>query len=249
MNDSVSRASCFQKNSKKRVFTTAMILAAGEGRRMRPLTLHTPKPLLCVNHIPLIEYHLMNLSRIGVEKVIINLAYLGEKIEAALGAGERFGLHIVYSYEPRPLETAGAIAHAQAHLADEPFLLINGDVWMPVGIVEAANIELANTQDGMVFLVANPEHNPAGDFSINQGLCFPSRSDQSNLTFSGLSILRPSLILNYPDKRPRFALKEVFDFAIANGALGGYHFEGEWVDVGTPERLARLDKDNTLALR
>src|SRR6187431_2835294 len=147
----------------------AMILAAGLGNRMRPLTNHTPKPLLCAAGKPLIEYHLENLQRAGIREVIINLAYLGEKIRAHLGDGQRFGLEIIYSSEPEPLETGGALLQALDLLGTDTFLLINGDVWCDLDIAQfiqqpCVENRVAENQLGHLLLVANPEFHPRGDF-------------------------------------------------------------------------------------
>lgn len=224
---------------------TAMILAAGKGERMRPLTLTTPKPLLTVAGKPLIEYHIINLKAAGVKKVVINLAYLGEQIEAYLGDGERYNLEIVYSYEPAPLETAGAILKAAALLGDAPFLLVNGDVWQPKGF--ASFPCLPNGSLGLLAMVANPSHNPTGDFLLNnegQLECKPSSLHASfdHYTYSGTAILDPAIVTDYPNKRERFALKEVFDYAINKQQLSGFVYAHEWVDVGTPNRLAAINR-------
>jgi MurNAc alpha-1-phosphate uridylyltransferase len=222
----------------------AMILAAGLGNRMRPLTDHTPKPLLCAGGKPLIEYHLENVQRAGMREVIINLAYLGEKIRAHLGDGQRFGLKISYSIEPEPLETGGAILHALDLLGEEPFLLVNGDVWCDLDVAQFIQQPLSENQLGHLLLVANPTFHPRGDFALaGHGLLIddPEKTHPQRFTFGGISLLKPELIANYPDKRQKFPLVEVLRHAISNGQLTGHLHQGHWSDVGTPERLRELD--------
>lgn len=222
----------------------AMILAAGLGNRMRPLTDHTPKPLLCANGKPLIEYHLENLQRAGIRDVIINLAYLGEKIRTHLGNGERWNLHLHYSQEPEPLETGGAILKALELLGAETFLLINGDVWCNLEFSEFIARALAATQQGHLLLVPNPEFHPHGDFALDDsGLLLedPQKNHPRRFTFAGISLLKPELVSNYPNKREKFPLVETFRHAIAQQQLSGQVHSGYWSDVGTPTRLQELD--------
>jgi len=220
-----------------------MILAAGEGRRMRPLTLNTPKPLLEVKGVPLIVYHIQNLVQVGITDIVINVAYLGDKIEAALGNGSQWGAHLTYSHEPQALETAGAIYQALPLLGSTPFLLVNGDVWLPDGfsrILSNASVVFEGTCLGVLALVENPGHNNKGDFSLKKGRVGDVIPSEQSLTFSGVSLLSPKLIQSYPDVRERFALKEVFDWAISQSQLKGCVLNDVWVDVGTPERLKAL---------
>ena len=222
----------------------AMILAAGLGNRMRPLTDHTPKPLLCARGKPLIEYHLENLQRAGIAEVIINLAYLGEKIRAYVGDGKKFGLQIHYSTEPEPLETGGAILHALDLLGAKPFLLINGDVWCDLEFAQFIQHTLADNQQGHLLLVPNPEFHPAGDFALaDDGLLLDDleKTDPQRFTFGGISILKPELIQTYPDKRQKFPLVEVLRRAISHQQLSGQVHSGHWSDVGTPARLQELE--------
>jgi len=222
----------------------AMILAAGLGNRMRPLTDHTPKPLLCAGGKPLIEYHLEKLQRAGVREVIINLAYLGEKIRAHLGDGQRFGLEIIYSSEPEPLETGGALLQALDLLGTNPFLLINGDVWCDLDIAQFIQQPLSATQLGHLLLVTNPEFHPRGDFALaDNGLLVddPDCNHPQRFTFGGISLLKPDIIASYPDKRQKFPLVEVLRRAIAHHQLTGQVHSGHWSDVGTPMRLQELD--------
>ncbi len=222
----------------------AMILAAGLGNRMRPLTDHTPKPLLCANNKPLIEYHLENLQRAGIRDVIINLAYLGEKIRAHLGDGERWNLQIQYSQEPEPLETGGAILKALNLLGDETFLLINGDVWSDLEFSELCAQQLSSTHLGHLLLVPNPEFHPLGDFALSDSgvlLEDAQKKHPQRFTFAGISLLKPQLVSHYPNKRAKFPLVECFRHAIAQQQLSGQLHHGHWSDVGTPERLQELE--------
>jgi N-acetyl-alpha-D-muramate 1-phosphate uridylyltransferase len=228
----------------------AMILAAGLGNRMRPLTDHLPKPLLCAGGKPLIEYHLENMQRAGISHVIINLAYLGEKIRAQLGNGRQFGLDIMYSSEPEPLETGGAILHAQSLLGDEPFLLVNGDVWCDIEFSQfiqqsSAQTSQIDNQLGNLLLVPNPEFHPQGDFALadsGQLLEDINKTHPQRFTFGGISLLNPALIMSYPERRQKFPLVETFRWAIRNTQLTGQLHDGAWSDVGTPERLKSLNQ-------
>jgi MurNAc alpha-1-phosphate uridylyltransferase len=222
----------------------AMILAAGLGQRMRPLTDHVPKPLLTAGGKPLLQYHLEHLRSAGVKQVIINLAYLGNKIQDFAGDGSRFGLEIIYSQEPEPLETAGAIVKALPLLGDEPFLLINGDVWCDLDLGFFRQRSLAPGQAGHLLLVPNPDFHPLGDFALdNNGQLLPDQEKHHphRFTFGGISLLLPQLVSEYPNKRTKFPLVEVLRAAIDKGQLTGEVHTGHWSDVGTPARLQELD--------
>jgi MurNAc alpha-1-phosphate uridylyltransferase len=219
----------------------AMILAAGRGERMRPLTDSRPKPLLEAGGKPLIEWHLERLARAGVRQVVINHAWLGAMIEAALGGGERFGLAIRYSPEERALETAGGIAQALALLGDEPFLVVNGDIYTEFDFTtltrNAAQLAGGATLAHLV-LVDNPPQHARGDFALEDGLV--ADDGARRLTYSGIGLYRPELFGGIaPGARAQLAplLRE----AMRERRVGGEHFTGCWVDVGTPERLAALD--------
>lgn len=216
-----------------------MILAAGLGKRMRPLTEHTPKPLLKVGGKPLIEYHLERLATAGIDEVIINTAYLGEQLPVALGDGSRWRLTIHYSAENEPLETGGGISRALPLLGEAPFLLINGDIWTDFSIERLLNHDLGDKL-GHLVLVYNPEHHPQGDYSIQQGLLIAKQ--QPAYTFSGISVIHPALIADYPQRRHRFPLGEVFAYTIDQQQLSAEHYSGEWCDIGTVERLTELDQ-------
>lgn len=222
----------------------AMILAAGLGQRMRPLTDHLPKPLLCAGGKPLIDYHLENIAQAGIHEVIINLAYLGEKIRAHVGDGSRFGLVVSYSPEPEPLETGGAILHALELLGTAPFLVVNGDVWCDVALDKFVQRALSDDQLGHLLLVPNPEFHPHGDFALEHTgrlVDDPNKTHSRRFTFAGISLLKPELIADYPEKRHKFPLVEVLCPAIHRGQLTGELHAGDWSDVGTPERLQQLE--------
>ena len=232
-------------NQSKKL-STAFILAAGEGRRMRPLTLDTPKPLLKVGHLSLIEHQILKLKQAGFTRLIINLAYLGDQIANCLGAGENLGVSIVYSREPEPLETGGAIFNALPLLDDEPFVLVNGDVWTDFDFSRLHRCARSASKLHLV-MVNNPEHNRQGDFRLNHtGQIHhasdehPSyRRDQSDaFTFSGISFIDTAYFKQFPNLRAHFKLKEFFDWAIENDSASGELTDSTWVDVGTPERLA-----------
>lgn len=223
----------------------AMILAAGLGNRMRPLTDHLPKPLLCAGGKPLIEYHLENLQRSGIREVIINLAYMGEKIRAHLGNGERWNLQIQYSQEPEPLETGGAIRCALTLLGAETFLLINGDVWCDLEFGSFITNSFDTDQLGHLLLVPNPSFHPSGDFALTDSGILINGANEDHaqcFTFAGVSLLKPELISCYPYQREKFPLVEAFRHAIGKQQLNGEVYNGHWSDVGTPERLQELEK-------
>ena len=169
----------------------AMILAAGKGERMRPLTLHTPKPLIPVAGVPLIEYHLRALAQAGVTEVVINHAWLGDKIEAHLGDGARFGVHIVYSKESQPLETGGGIYKALPLLGHEPFIVVNGDVFTDY---DFAALQKPLQDLAHLVLINNPEHHLEGDFSLEDGRVLAPAAE--TLTYSGIAVLHPELFLD-----------------------------------------------------
>ncbi len=217
----------------------AMILAAGKGERMRPLTLTTPKPLLPAGGKPLIQYHLEHLGQAGFRDVVINHAWLGQQIEQALGDGLHFGLKLHYSPEGEPLETAGGIVRALPLLTDSDndwFLVINGDIWSDFDLTRLTPPEQG---DALLVLANNPEHHPEGDFHLSgQGLV--SERGSRMLTFTGISLLHRRLFAGLDDRAGK--LGPVLRKAMAEGRVHGLYHPGEWVDVGTPERLAELDR-------
>ena len=281
----------------------AMILAAGRGERMRPLTDSTPKPLLLVGGRPLIEYHLQRLAQAGVNEVVINTAYLGDQIQARLGdvfsvsdsdfnkpaiksadyptaehisgqssesaklnKNKAYSLSILYSKETEPLETAGAILHALPLLGEAPFLLINGDVWTDYPFESLLNHYTAigaseHLQSlAHVVLVDNPEHNVTGDFSmvaensedtftegLNQVLskaCLSEKQENTKtFTFSGISVINPKFVTEYPDKREKFPLAEILHFGVSRQQISAEIYSGQWRDIGTIKRLQALEDE------
>jgi MurNAc alpha-1-phosphate uridylyltransferase len=238
----------------------AMILAAGKGERMRPLTLARPKPLLAVGGMALIEHHLYALAAAGFTEVVVNLSWLGDMIPAALGDGARYGLNIAYSPEgPEPLETGGGIFRALPLLCPmgvEPFLVLNGDVWMqyPYGeLRERFAAGLPGKDQAYLVLVPNPGHNPRGDFAHADGRMVelvPGMAPDTAIgariaelprhTFSGLGVYHPSLFNACSDGI--FKLAPLLRTAAVQGRVGVETFEGDWLDIGTPERLEALDR-------
>lgn len=213
----------------------AMVLAAGRGERMRPLTDTCPKALLPVAGIPLIEYHLRGLVRAGVTDVVINLSWLGGQIREYLGDGSAFGLSLRYSQEPYPaLETGGGIFHALSLLGGQPFLLVNADIYCPF---DFSSLALEGDDLARLVLVSNPEHNPGGDFVLERGRV---RSDgDQKLTFSGISVLHPDLFSDCTDGA--FPLAPLLKAAMTMNRVSGILHTGTWSDVGTVERLSRLE--------
>ncbi len=213
----------------------AMILAAGRGERMRPLTDRTPKPLLEVGGRPLLEHHLLALRSAGIVEVVVNSAHLSEQIREFLGDGNRWRMRIHHSPEPAgALETGGGIFNALEYLGDHPFLVVNGDVWCDFDYSQAPQLQ---DQLAHLVLVDNPPHNPSGDFALRLNRVVAESTDR--LTFSGISVLHPKL---FDDCRPgRFPLAPLLGRAIDSGLVSGQHYKGRWFDVGTPQRLAALD--------
>jgi len=215
----------------------AMILAAGKGERMRPLTLTTPKPLIRVGGIPLIEYHLRALATAGFTEIVINHAWLGQQIEDHLGDGSRFGVQIRYSPEGEPLETGGGIFRALPLLGNDAFLVVNGDIWTDYDFSA-----LRRPISGLAHLVLvdNPEHHPEGDFILAGGQVNDGEPGADKLTYSGIAVLDPQLFAGCADGA--FKLAPLFRRAMAAGQVRGSRLEGRWVDVGTHERLSQVEK-------
>jgi len=221
----------------------AMILAAGRGERMRPLTDHTPKPLLPVAGKPLIVWHIERLVRAGLRDLVINHAWLGERIETALGDGGRWDARIRYSPEPVALETAGGIAQALPRLGVEPFLVVNGDVWCDWDPAQAAVLAArldARQCRAWLLMVDNPAHHPGGDFVL-QGEQLRDAAEGLRLTFSGIGIYHPSLFADVP-RGTSAPLAPLLRRAMSRGAILGQRHGGDWMDVGTPQRLQELDR-------
>ncbi len=241
----------------------AMILAAGRGERMRPLTDHTPKPLLQAGGKPLIVWHIERLVHAGITDLVINHAHLGMQIEQTLGDGSRYGARIRYSDEGTALETAGGIAFAQHLLGEHPFAVVNGDVYCDYDFTHmpARAAALANSSDmAHLVLVDNPEHNRKGDFGLfgNRvmphglppsalGHLFPAvlhiqpDAPVKNLTFSGIGLYKPQLFAGIA-RGTKAPLAPLLREQIALGKVSGEYHRGVWVDVGTPQRLEELDR-------
>lgn len=238
----------------------AIILAAGLGKRMRPLTDKCPKPLLPVAGKPLITHHLQRLAKAGIQRVVINVSYRADQITRTLGDGTKFGLELCYSHEAEPLETGGGILKALPLLGQAPFLVVNGDVWcdrLPARRVLQTG-DLAH-----LMLVDNPAHHPSGDFTLASDRIVADPEGRltspSTLTFSGLSLISPALLteptlsgadrthprsagVNDSVQHPAFALGPRLRNAVQAGRVSGEYHGGHWVDVGTPERLAALER-------
>ncbi|MDZ5456360.1 nucleotidyltransferase family protein [Azohydromonas lata] len=226
---------------------TALILAAGRGERMRPLSDQTPKPLLSVQGRRLIEWHLFNLARAGVRRVVVNTAWLEEQFEPALGDGARYGVEILYSHEGHDhggaLETAGGMKKALP-LLGEIFWVVSGDVFTPQFPFDADAVRRfeACGQLGKLWLTGNPLHHPAGDFGIRDGLAV--READEKFTWTSLGLFRRSFVEELMADLPPGAkapLRPYLEAAMARRALGAERWSGAWTDVGTPERLAALN--------
>lgn len=227
----------------------ALIFAAGKGERMRPLTNHTPKPLLVVGGKPLIEWHIEKLAAAGVRDIVINTSWLAECFEPALGDGSRWNVSLHYSYEGfEPLETGGGMLQALKIIGDETFIAVNGDIWSDVDYAA-----LPKTISGLAHLVLvnNPAHNMKGDFVLRDTGFVESQGD-GKLTFSGIGIYQPSLFSNWceiigdakgvDETPPRFKLAPLLRNAMHQSQVTGAHHTGRWTDVGTPERLEELNR-------
>lgn len=212
-----------------------MILAAGRGERMRPLTDTVPKPLIPVAGKPLVVHHLEHLAAAGFREIVVNHAHLGAEIEKALGDGSRWGLRIRYSPEaPTALGTGGGIHRALPLLGPRPFLVVNGDVWTDFPFADLAHAPAALAH---LVLVPNPPHNPKGDFPLDGDRVGDGPGER--LTFSGIGVYQPAL---FAGQTPgAFALGPLLRAAAARGQVSGELYEGAWFDVGTPDRLAEAE--------
>lgn len=232
---------------------SALIFAAGLGERMRPLTDHTPKPLLEAGGKPLVVWHLENLARAGIRHVVLNTSWLAEQFEPALGDGSRWGLELSYVYEGgTPLETGGGMHHALRVLqkdidADLPFLAVNGDVWTDFEFSTLPSIPKGKAH---LVVVDNPVQHPKGDFSLDESGCLRSTGDHK-FTFSGVGVYSPALLQDWQavignapgsdEHPPRFKLAPLLIHAMQASQISGEYHDGRWTDVGTPDRLAALD--------
>ncbi|MCZ8167008.1 N-acetylmuramate alpha-1-phosphate uridylyltransferase MurU [Silanimonas sp.] len=230
--------------------THALVFAAGKGERMRPLTEHTPKPLLIAGGKPLIAWHLEKLAALGVREVVINTSWLADCFAPALGDGSAWGLRLHYVYEgAEPLETGGGMLNALPLLGEPPFLAIAADVWTDF---DFATLPREPAGLAHLLMVANPEHHGRGDFALSDdGRLQLATAGAEALTFSGIGLYRREFLDGWRgtvgdapganETPPRFKLRPLFDAAIARGAITGQRHDGRWTDVGTPERLAALD--------
>ncbi|MHA3892377.1 N-acetylmuramate alpha-1-phosphate uridylyltransferase MurU [Acinetobacter sp. GXMZU3951] len=218
----------------------AMILAAGLGNRMRPLTLYKPKPLLEVGGKPLIVWHIEKLKEIGVTEIVINSAWLADVLIGTLGDGSQFGVNILWTREEEGLETAGGIINALPLLGTEPFILVNGDVWTTFDFASLLDVELNQDLAHLVF-VKNPPQHLQGDFTLANGRAYTFEQEQQgeDLTYSGVAVLHPEMFAGLENgKRP---LAPLLKQAMLDGRVSAEKMQASWVDVGTPERLSALD--------
>jgi len=227
----------------------ALIFAAGKGERMRPLTLHTPKPLLLVGGKRLIEWHIEKLAACGVRDIVINTSWLAECFEPALGDGSRWNVSLHYSYEgAEPLETGGGMLLALKIIGDETFIAVNGDIWSDV---DYALLPRQIAAYAHLVLVDNPVHNLHGDFVLDDSGRLQSNGERK-LTFSGIGVYQPKLFADWrqiigevkgaDETPPRFKLAPLLRHAMKMGPVSGEHHSGQWTDVGTPMRLDELNR-------
>jgi MurNAc alpha-1-phosphate uridylyltransferase len=211
-----------------------MILAAGLGVRMRPLTMTCPKPLLKAGGKPLIVWHIERLAKAGFHDLVINTSWLGEQMESTLGDGGQWGVDIHYSREGEPLETAGGLRHAQRLLGSDPFLVVNGDIWCEVNFASLPSVPAGYAH---LVLVDNPVEHLQGDFHLVEDGSVLAVGEP-RLTFSGVGVYRPELLALLPDENK---LAPLLRAAMAEGLVTGEYFSGRWWDIGTPERLSQLN--------
>ncbi len=212
----------------------AMILAAGRGERMRPLTDNCPKPLLRIGEKSLIEYHICALRNIGIQELVINTGWLAGQVHDYLGQGEKYGLNINFSDEGHPaLETAGGIVKALPLLGEQAFIVVNADIYTDF---DFSNLHLPKNKLANLLLVSNPSQHPKGDFSLHNGAVVAKTQD--NFTFAGIAIYHPKLFANLNIER--MPLKPILDKAINEGKVAGQIYHGMWHDIGTVERLQAL---------
>ena len=227
----------------------ALVFAAGFGERMRPLTEHTPKPLLAVAGKPLIAWHLERLAALGVRDVVVNTSWLAEQFPATLGDGSRWNLRLHFLHEgDTPLETGGGMLNALPLLGEAPFIAVNGDIWSDF---DFSNLPREPAGDAHLVLVDNPEHHRQGDFSLAADGNVQADDGTARLTFAGIGVYRPALLAAWQAvigdaegasaQPPRFKLAPLLRAAMAANAVQGQHHRGRWADVGTPQRLQQLD--------
>ena len=221
----------------------AMLLAAGKGERMLPLTRKVPKPLLKAGGLSLISHQLNRLAENGITQIVINHSWLGEKIERAVGNGSEHGVDIVWSHEEQPLETAGGIIQAlellQQDASSDSFISVNADIWTDYPYKKLPDLDGSNLLAWLV-LVDNPPHHPQGDFVLNNERLTETDDSQKTLTFSGISVFHPALFDGVPPGKQ--SVVPLLKQAMREGKVGGEYFQGQWFDIGTPERLQALNE-------
>ena len=227
----------------------ALVFAAGLGERMRPLTEHTPKPLLLAGGKPLIAWHLEKLAALGVREVVINTSWLAEQFPLALGDGSRWNLRLHYAHEgPTPLETGGGMLNALPLLGDAPFLVVNGDIWTDF---DFSLLPREPAGEAHLLLVDNPPQHPRGDYHLDAHGVLHDDRDAPCLTYAGIGMYRPSILDGWravigdaPGSErtpPRFSVVPLQKHFMAQGRISGQHYRGQWTDVGTPQRLQALE--------
>ena len=225
--------------------TQAMILAAGKGTRLRPLTLETPKPLVEVGGQPLIVWHIKALQAAGITDITINVSWLADKLIKSLGDGKQYGVNLHWSVEDdEPLETAGGIFQAlqTGKLKEAPFILVNSDVWTTYNFTKLQDYKLGNDQLAHLLLIDNPTHNSGGDFAINSGLASEQAvADADKYTFAGISVMSPRLVDGLVQGQPA-ALAPLLKQAMMKFQITAEVIKDNWIDVGTPERLIQVNK-------
>ena len=221
----------------------AMILAAGRGERLRPLTDMTPNALVQAGEKSLIQYHIENLASAGVKDVVINISWLGDKVESFIGNGSAFGINVQWSREHRPLETGGGIRRALPLLGSEPFLLVNADVWTDFPLKNLVEKLLPSEIDAHLILVPNASHHMDGDFILTpESIVSTPNARNNTYTYSGISILRPKIFNVHASTTEKFPLRDVLCESISSGRIEGEIYTGVWRDIGTLMRLHELDE-------
>ena len=238
-------ASDQQNQPATKAITQAMILAAGKGTRLRPLTLTTPKPLVEVGGQPLIVWHIKALKAAGINDIVINTSWLSDKLMSALGDGSQYGVRIHWSVEEgEPLETAGGIAKAlrEGLLKHSPFILVNGDVWTDYDLAELTGYAMTSDQKAHLLMINNPKHHPQGDFTINSGLASQEAiADGEKYTFAGLSIISPDLVAGIAEGQIA-PLAPLLKQSMLKLQVTAEVMNADWVDVGTAERLDKINQ-------
>ena len=217
----------------------ALILAAGKGERMRPLTLFKPKPLLEVCGTTLIEHHIINLKKAGFKRIVINVSWLAQQIMQKLGDGNQYGVEIRYSFEgDEPLETGGGIFKALSLLDSQPFLVVNGDVKTDI---DFSKIQCKKNVLAHLLLIDNPPHNLNGDFAIDSDSFLKYNTSKNKLTYSGVGIYQPKLFKKC--KHGKFSVVPLLKEAMKNKQITGEYFKGQWDDIGTIDRLTKINQN------